>query len=380
MEYTMNLLQYELYGNTIQVYLVSVVIVAATFLVALLIDRHLKDRLFRWAEASETPVDNFIMTRIFPPIIYLLILLGLYLAKNQVQFSDTLGYWVDRILLAGGLAILFILIIRFMRGIIEAMASSYSQRLEKEAPEDLDRQKRMVERIRKQVVEVTNMVLIVLAILTILSNMGVDLKAIWASLGIGGIALALAVKEPLTNLVGRMYIYGTGIFDVGHFIVFGQYSGTVTNISVFRTYMLIFADMTVVSIPNADFIKGVVKNYFGRTKFMYKWDLDVKYSVPAETVQELIRRLRELVQAKPEVNQDSCWIYLDRLDSYAKVVRVWFQAGLPDWASSMYFGDRTLHEIQLLFEEMGLDFAFPTQTVELEGNVPRPRPREMDAK
>jgi len=200
----------------------------------------------------------------------------------------------------------------------------------------------------------------------VLSNLGVDLKAIWASLGIGGIALVVAVQEPLRNLVGRIYIYSTGIFDEGHFIVFNNWSGTVKRISTFRTYLELFTDMTTVSIPNSDFVKGDVKTYYGRTKFMYKWDLDVPYDIFPERVKELVKKLRELVFAKPEVKQNMCWIYLQRLDSYSKVVRVWFQVRLPNWAESLFYGNQVLHDIQLLFESLDIPFAFPTQTLQLQ--------------
>jgi MscS family membrane protein len=65
-----------------------------------------------------------------------------------------------------------------------------------------------------------------------------------------------------------------------------------------------------------------------------------------------------------------CWIYLERLDSYSKVVRVWFQVRLPNWAASLFYGNKVLHDIQLLFEEMGIEFAFPTQTLHLKTEDP----------
>jgi MscS family membrane protein len=128
--------------------------------------------------------------------------------------------------------------------------------------------------------------------------------------------------------------------------------------------------MTNVSIPNADFIKGVVKNYYGRKRFMYKWDLDVPYDVSPERIQGLINAIRELLQDKPEVNQDACWVYLARLDRYAKVVRAWFQVNLPDWSTSLFYEGRLLQEIQKLFESQGIDFAFPTQTLHLKPDAP----------
>jgi len=221
-------------------------------------------------------------------------------------------------------------------------------------------------RTKKQIVEIVSMILGIIAVLTILSNVGVNLKAVWASFGIGGIAIVVAVKDPLTNIVGRFYIFSTGIFDKDHFITFNHNAGTVKKIGMFRTYLELFSDMTTVSIPNADFIKGVVKNYYGRKNFMYKWDLNLPYDVSPQRIQELSNKLRELLHGKPEVNRDMCWIYLERLDLYSKVVRVWFQVQLSDWVTSLYYGNQVLQDIQLLFETNGIDFALPTQTLHLK--------------
>jgi hypothetical protein len=65
-----------------------------------------------------------------------------------------------------------------------------------------------------------------------------------------------------------------------------------------------------------------------------------------------------------------CWIYLERLDSYSKVVRAWFQVNLTSWSESLYYGNRVLHDIQLLFESMDIPFAFPTQTLHLKSTNP----------
>jgi MscS family membrane protein len=132
-----------------------------------------------------------------------------------------------------------------------------------------------------------------------------------------------------------------------------------------------------VSIPNAQFINEGVKNYYGRKKFMYKWDLDVPYETSSERVEKLISALKELITRLPEVNQDMCWIYLERLDRYSKVVRVWFQVGLPDWATSLFYGSRVLKKIQEVFASQGVDFAFPTSSVHLQGLGDSPELRAL---
>ncbi|MDY6951328.1 MAG: mechanosensitive ion channel [Thermodesulfobacteriota bacterium] len=352
-----------IFGNTVYDYVFALVIFITAVLFCTMANRFLKRYAHSWAKKTSTDVDDLVVDRIFTPITFLILVAGMAMAKAHLEVADSVAFWVDKALLVIGLAIFFFVLVRVFQALTETVASGYVKRLRQTDPTGVQEQIDTVNRIRKQVTEIGNMVLGALAVLTILSNLGLDLKAIWASLGIGGIALVVAVQEPLRNLVGRVYIFSTGIFDEGHFIVFGDVAGTVKRISAFRTYLELFTDMTTVSIPNADFVKGVVKTYYGRTKFMYKWDLDVPYDVAPEKIQGLVVKLRELVMGKPEVNKEMCWIYLERLDRYAKVVRVWFQARVPSWDESLFYGNQVLHDIQLVFESMGIPFAFPTQTV-----------------
>jgi MscS family membrane protein len=366
----MDFFEISILGNTILDYLTAFAIIVSAILIAFLANHFLRKYIYAWVHKTQNELDDIFVKRVFPPLTFLIFIVGVGIAKSFLSLPEKAALWLDKILVVLGYVVFFIILIRLVQGLVEIAANGYVKRLEQKAPADLVQQTKNVERIKKQVREIANMVLAGLAILTILSTIGVNLKAVWASLGIGGIALALAVQEPLRNLVGRIYIFSTGIFDEGHFIVFNGWAGTVREISAFRTYMELFADMTTVSIPNADFVKGAVKTYYGRTTFMYKWDLDVPYNVSPGTIQDLISRLRELLAGKAEVNQSMCWIYLQRLDKYSKVVRVWFQAKLPNWSESLFYGNQALHDIQLVFESMGIPFAFPTQTLELKTDNP----------
>jgi MscS family membrane protein len=342
-------------------------VILAAFVLTKLCQHVLRRYVRRLAALSKTRLDDMIADRVLPAAVYLVFVGGLWVAYGHLTIPDLLATGIEKGLVAAALVLVFLVLVRLVVGSVDVVAGAYVGRLEARGVEDLEAQRALADRVRKQVREVAAMLLWGLGILTLLSNLGVNLKAIWASLGIGGIALVVAVKDPLTNLVGRIYIYGTGIFDEGHFIVFGAWAGSVIKIGLFRTYLELFSDMTTVSIPNADFVKGVVKTYFGRKKFMYKWDLDVPYDTPPEKIEALVGRLREHVLGKEETNPEMCWIYLERLDRYSKVIRVWFQSGLPSWAESLFYGDQLLQEIQGIFEDQGVAFAFPTQTLHVEG-------------
>jgi MscS family membrane protein len=362
----MEFLKISFFGNRVEDYLISMAMFVFSIFFLVIANRLLKRYIRAWVKKTETDLDDLILDRVFSPLTYLILIVGVAVAKSRIMLSPGVSLWVDRILTVVGIVIGFVVLLRFFQGLIEVVTSGYIKRLRQSEASNVEEQVRNAERVKKQIREISKMVLGVLAILTVLSNLGVDLKAIWASLGIGGIALVVAVQEPLRNLVGRIYIYSTGIFDEGHFIVFNEWAGTVKRISTFRTYLEVFSDMTTVSIPNSEFVKGVVKTYYGRTKFMYKWDLDVPYDISPERIRGLIDKLRALITSKPEVNRDMSWIYLERLDSYSKVVRVWFQVHLPSWSESLFYGNQVLHDIQRVFESMDIAFAFPTQTLQVQ--------------
>ncbi len=363
----MEFLNSEIMGNTVVSYLVFCALVMASLVVALIARSVVKRHLMEWAAKTKTGVDDAIVKGVLSPAVWLVVVVGVSIAKEGLTMGEGLALWTERLLSVMSLIILFVAIIRTYRAIVEGMAKRYVERAGK-GKDAHERELLVLEsaRVKRQINEIGNMIFIVIALLSVLSNVGVDVKAIWASLGIGGIALVVAVKDPLTNVVGRAYIFSTGIFDIGHFIAFGQWSGTVKRIGIFRTSLELFSDMTTVTIPNAQFVQHPVKNYFGRTKFMYKWDLDLPYDVSAGQLDQLVEKLKELVLGKKEVNPASTYIYVDRLDRYSKVVRVWFQVSLPDWATSLHYGSAVLGDIQRLFAEMELEFAYPTQTVHVE--------------
>jgi len=366
----MQFLKINVFGNSIQEYLVSAAILFVALLLFAIGRSVVKRRVHRWGEETAIDLDETIIGRIFSPLILLIPVFGLAIAKNQLSINERISSWMDKTLLVLELAVFFVFLTRLVHAFIEWIASEYVKRLREKDRGNLEEEIANTERIKKQAQEIIKMAFAALAILTILSSVGVNLKAIWASLGIGGLALVVAVQEPLRNLVGRAYIYSTGIFDEGHFIIFNDWAGTVKRIATFRTYLELFSDMSTVSIPNADFIKGAVKTYHGRTKFMYKWDLDVPYDISPQRIQELITALRELLLKKKEVNSAMCWVYLERLDAYSKIVRAWFQVRLSSWSESLSYGNNVLHDIQLLFESMDIPFAFPTQTLHVKSENP----------
>lgn len=363
------------FGNPVSAYALFAATVLGTFAAARVARVVVNHYLAKWAEKTETKWDDVIINAVLGPATWLIAIGGAVVAKEGIEFTERAELWTNRILTVAAVTVLFLILYRLFRGGSELAVEEYLKRTTKAmTEEEKAAEAKTAARITRQINEVAGMVIILLAVLTALSNMGVDLKAIWASLGIGGIAVALAVKEPLSNFVGRIVIYSTGLFDEGHVIQIDNWQGTVLSIGAFRTSIELLSDMSTVTIPNVEFMRKPVKTNYGRKKFIFKWDLDVPYDVDADRLEALVGELRKMILSKPETLQDFAFVYVDRLDKYSKVVRVWFQARAPDWPASAQFGTMVLGEIQRLFARMGVEFAYPTYTFSAKGAPP---PLEM---
>jgi MscS family membrane protein len=377
----MDIFNYPIGGNTLGQYLLVSLIILIGFLCSKVFDLWIVPKLEKIAESTPSDLDEKLLQRCAYPVGQLIFISGFWVAQLRLTMAETVRLILIRILSAITVGLIFLILIRISDLCIDFIARLYLKNLENNkrlSKRGLRQQRTMASQVQRQATELTTMALGVVAILTIFSVLGLDLQAIWTSLGIGAVAIAVAIQDPLKNIFGRIYIFITAIFDEGHFIEFKEWSGTVINIGLLRTKLEVFSDMTTVHVPNAQFMNSVVKNYHGRTKFMYKWDLDVPYDTSPQELQRLIAELQKLVVAKPEVSTDQCWIYLDRLDRYSKVVRVWFQARLSGWSESLQYGNQVLTEIQELFYSLGFDFAFPTQTLQIDTHnfpphlLPRP--------
>src|SRR5690606_8724665 len=97
-------------------------------------------------------------------------------------------------------------------------------------------------------------------LLSILSNLGVDITAMIASLGVGGIALALAVQTLLSEMFASMSLGIDKPFEIGDFVVFGEVAGTIEHIGLKTTRIRALSGEQIV-VANADLLSQIVHNY-----------------------------------------------------------------------------------------------------------------------
>ncbi|MCW8177537.1 mechanosensitive ion channel family protein [Verminephrobacter aporrectodeae] len=199
-------------------------------------------------------------------------------------------------------------------------------------------------------------------LLAILSNLGVNVTAFVASLGVGGIALALAVQNILGDLFASLSIAVDKPFEVGDFVVVGGVSGTVQAIGLKTTRIRSLQGEQVV-MSNTDLLKQTISNYRLLEQRRIVFGFGVTYDTTAEQAEAIPGIVRQLVEAQPQLRFDRAHFKAFGSSSLDyEVVYI-----VEDPAYGVYMDRQQAVNLGLMRElrARGIEFAFPTRTVHI---------------
>lgn len=147
----------------------------------------------------------------------------------------------------------------------------------------------------------------VVALLAVLDNLGVNITALVASLGIGGVAVALAVQTILSDLFASISIGLDKPFEVGDFIVFGQVAGSIEHIGLKTTRIRSLGGEQIVC-SNTELLKQTIQNYKRMEQRRIVFTLRVPYGTPVDTLQQLPGDVRAQIESQPATRYDRAHI------------------------------------------------------------------------
>ncbi|MEM8996699.1 MAG: mechanosensitive ion channel family protein, partial [Acidobacteriota bacterium] len=199
----------------------------------------------------------------------------------------------------------------------------------------------------------------------IADNLNVDITSLIAGLGIGGLALALAAQDTVKNLFGSLTVILDQPFSVGDWVKIGDIEGTVSELGFRSTRIKTFYDSTI-TLPNASLISASVDNLGARTYRRWSTTLGLAYETPAEKVEAFCEGIRELVRKHPQTRKDSYQVYLNSFSAASIDVLLYIFFQTPDWASELAARHRMALDIMRLAQSLGVEFAYPTQTLYLK--------------
>jgi len=189
-------------------------------------------------------------------------------------------------------------------------------------------------------------------------QLGIPAYSVIAGLGVGGIAIALAAKDSLANLLGSLLIMFEKPFRVGHWIKLGDTEGIVESIGFRSTRIRTFYN-SLVSIPSNTLVNSTVDNMQMRHYRRVRTTLLISYDTPADTVEAFIEAIKQLVLDNPYTRKDRYRIRLDDFSDFGVQILVNFFLDAANTKDEQVERQQILMGILKLAESMGIQFATP---------------------
>jgi len=192
----------------------------------------------------------------------------------------------------------------------------------------------------------------------VLDNLGVDITALVAGLGIGGIAVALAAQNVLGDLFASLSIVLDKPFVVGDFLNVDDFLGSVEHVGLKTTRLRSLSGEQLV-FSNNDLLNSRIRNYGRMFERRVVFSLGVTYETPPEKLRGIPTIIREAVEAKDKVRFDRA--HFQKYGDFALVFEVVYYVLSSDYTLCMDIQQSVNLRIYERFAEEGIEFAYPTQ-------------------
>ena len=195
-----------------------------------------------------------------------------------------------------------------------------------------------------------------------LQTLGFPLLSILAGLGVGGLAVALAIRPTLENLISGFVLYLEKSVRVGDYCTFGQQSGTVENIGVRSTHVRAL-DRTLIAIPNTKFVDMELVNWARCDEMLINTKIGVRYETDTDQLRYILAEIRSVMHGHPRINSDTVRVrFVGYGDSSLDIdIRVYAQT--REWNDFYAIQEDVLLRVKQIVEKSGSGFAFPSTTV-----------------
>ena len=223
-------------------------------------------------------------------------------------------------------------------------------------------------RLDDQVVPLAGTILraavVLFGVLLVLGNLGVNVTSLVAGLGLGGLAIALAAQDSIRNLLGGVTIIADRPFQVGDVVVVGTVEGTVEHVGFRSSRVRTFYD-SVVTVPNARIVDAHVDNMGLRQWRRYNTTLGLSYDTKPDQIQAFVEGIRALIRANPGTRKDYYMVEFHGFGAASLDILVYCFINASNWNDELRIRHVLNLDIKRLAEDLGMEFAFPTQTLHI---------------
>lgn len=338
----------QFYGNTVTSWFISLGIILGAIVIGKIIMWFTNKFLKRITSKSKSRLDDILIDMIEEPIVFAIAIAGIWAGLERLHFSVGLDNWLDKIYHV----LIAINVTWFISRFIDAVIKEYLIPFAERSNNDLDNQ--VLPIVQKGV----RAVIWSIGIIVALNNAGYDVGALIAGLGIGGLALAMAAKETVSNMFGGLMVFTIKTFKIGDRIKINGFDGFVSEIS-FQVTRMRTLEGRLVTIPNSLFIGNIVENVSAEPTRKVTLNLGLVYETTPEDIQKAMDILKD-ISTNSNLDEGTIISFTNFGDFNLGITFIYYIKKESD-----IFGTQSEINLEILkrFNENALSFAFPTRTL-----------------
>jgi MscS family membrane protein len=356
LEGIINIFSIVVFGNELWRYFAFLITLILFFPISKFLIFIVDEFLTRFAKRTNFKLDDILIKSINPPL-WMFILAGFFYMGSSFIRNDFLNDIFMRIFNF----LIIIPVVYFLIKFSTLLASYYLK-------ENRTNKSKINEAAVDILMSLVQIVLVIIGILLILANLGYDVSALIAGLGVGGLAFALAAQDILKNFFAGISLIFDKTFSKKERISFNGYEGIIEELKLRSTKLRTY-DGVLLTIPNSMLADNIVENVTKVPRYKVSMVIGVTYSTSSKKLKEAKKIIFNAIKKHPEADEEKTWIYFDNFNSYSLDIRIIYYAknySMADWPDRMYMKEDINFTIKEEFEKAGIEMAFPTQTIELK--------------
>jgi small-conductance mechanosensitive channel len=343
-------INYEVFGNSLLLWAIAAgifVVAALVFAIARRVIARSLTRLSHNDDTSKLTVAAHVVRRTRG---WFILIFALFLASRPLTLPETVStIWTQIVVIA--------LLIQLGRWVVSGIGESITIRREEKFSEDPG---------SIAALDMMNFIMRVavwsLVFLLALDNLGVNITALVAGMGVGGIAVALAAQNIIGDLFSSLSIVLDKPFIVGDFLIIGDFLGSVEKVGLKTTRIRSLSGEQLI-FSNTDLLNSRIRNYGRLFERRIVFSIGVTYQTPAEHLKEIPALIKAAIEAEDDTRFDRS--HFQKYGDFALNFETVYYVLSPDYARYMDIQQAVNLKIYEDFAERGIEFAYPTQTLYL---------------
>ncbi|WP_457642065.1 mechanosensitive ion channel family protein [Persephonella sp.] len=306
----------------------------------------------KFVSRTKTTLDDKLLKVIINPVRFLFIVFGLWFAINILGAEDEiLNHFIKSLFIITVFWMIYNAVIIFQTNFY-TFAEKFGKDLSKE--------------LGNFFIKSAKIFIFILGLVAVLQEWGIDVTAFIASLGLGGLAFALAAKDTVANLFGGLTILADKSLKIGDWIKVGSVEGIVEDLGIRTTKIRTF-EKSLITVPNSYIANNPIENFSRRNNRRIKMTIGLVYDTPGDVVKKIVEDIRNMLHEHPRISKDLITlVFFDKFGDSSLDIFIYTFTDTANWTEYMAIKEDVNLKIIEIVEKNGSAFAYPSQSIYIE--------------